>query len=390
LNSIGAIPNITVCTGLGSDIAGGRLIAVPGSTGPAGDGAAAGVAAALPPAPFDVRGSLAVAMVRQRTMFAAVHRRQSHAVARCFVSRRLPGPALQRLAAGHELDVWPERLPPTPTELAARVAGVDGLLSLLTDRVDAALLAVAPRLRVISNYAVGVDNIDLAAASARGIPVGHTPDVLTDATADMTFALLLASARKLPDAIAAARSGDWLTWEPGEHLGASVHGATLGIIGFGRIGRAVAQRAEGFEMTVLHTPTSSEAGVSLPALLDRSDFVTLHCPLTPDTRGLIGADAFQRMRPTAILINTARGPLVDSRALADALATAQIAGAALDVTDPEPLPADDPLFSAPNLIVTPHVGSATRAARERMAELAVDNLLAGLDGRPMPHQANAL
>ncbi len=306
-------------------------------------------------------------------------------MARCFVSRRLPGPALQRLAARHELDIWPERLPPTPSELAAQVAGVDGLLSLLTDRVDAALLALAPRLRVISNYAVGVDNIDLAAASARGIPVGHTPDVLTDATADMTFAMLLAAARKLPDAIAAARSGDWVTWEPGEHLGASVHGATLGIIGFGRIGRAVARRAEGFEMTVLHTRESP-----LKELLERSDFVTLHTPLTPDTHHLIDTDALARMKSTAILINTARGAIVDQVALAAALRDGVIAGAALDVTDPEPLPHDDPLYDAPNVIIAPHIGSATRAARERMAELAVDNLLAGLDGRPLPHQANAL
>jgi glyoxylate reductase len=319
-------------------------------------------------------------------------------MAHCYVTRRLPGSALQRLAAEHDVAVWSERLPPSGIELAECLAGVDGLLSLLTDRVDAALIESAPQLKVISNYAVGVDNVDLEAASRRGIPVGHTPDVLTEATADMTFALLLAAARKLPAAIEAARGGDWVTWEPGEHLGESVNGATLGIVGFGRIGRAVARRAAGFEMEVLHTgrdggtalATTPGAVVQLAELLERSDFVTLHCPLTPETRRLIDAEALARMKPTAILINTARGPIVEQAALARALADGTIAGAAVDVTDPEPLPPSDPLYRAPNLIITPHIGSATRAARERMADLAVDNLLAGLAGRPMPHQANRI
>jgi glyoxylate reductase len=305
-------------------------------------------------------------------------------MARVFVSRRLPGGALDRLAAGgHDVTVWQERLPPSPEQLAAAVAEAEGLLSLLTDRVDAPLLDRAPALRAIANYAVGVDNIDLDAATARGIPVGNTPDVLTDATADLAWALLLAAARKLPDAIAAARGGDWLTWEPGSHLGASVFGATLGVVGFGRIGRAVAARASGFSMTVLHTPDTE-----LESLLERADFVSLHTPLTPATRGLIDAGALARMKPTAILVNTARGPIVDQVALAAALHDGVIAGAALDVTDPEPLPTDDPLWAAPNLIIAPHVGSATHAARKRMADLAVDNLLAGLDGKPMPHQVN--
>jgi glyoxylate reductase len=309
-------------------------------------------------------------------------------MARCFVSRHLPGSALDRLAAVHEIDVWPERMPPDAAALRSRLVDVEGLLSLLTDRIDGDVLTAAPSLRVISNYAVGVDNIDLDAASARGIPVGHTPDVLTEATADMTFALLLAAGRRLPEAIAAARSGDWVTWEPGEHLGVSVDGATLGIIGFGRIGQAVARRAGGFRMTVLHT--GRDSGISLGELLERSDFVSVHAPLTPQTHHLIDAGALARMKPTAILVNTARGPLVDQAALARALSDGTIAGAALDVTDPEPLPASDPLYSAPNVIITPHVGSATRFARERMADLAVDNLLAGLEGRPMPHQANRI
>lgn len=285
------------------------------------------------------------------------------------------------------MEVWPERMPPTTEALHAAVADVEGLLSLLTDRVDASLLDAAPALRAIANYAVGVDNIDLAEATARGIPVGNTPDVLTEATADMAFALLLAAARKLLDGVRAARGGDWVTWEPGEHLGYSVDGATLGIIGFGRIGRAVARRAEGFRMTVLHTGPD---GVDADELLERSDFVSVHVPLTPETHHLIDAGALERMKPTAILVNTARGPVVDQAALAGALRAGTIAGAGLDVTDPEPLPAGDPLYDAPNVIITPHIGSATGAAREKMADLAVDNLLAGLAGQPMPHQVNQL
>ncbi len=236
-------------------------------------------------------------------------------MARVFVSRRLPGGALDRLAAaGNDVTVWQERLPPSREQLVAGVTDADGLLSLLTDRVDASLLDSAPALRAIANYAVGVDNIDLDAATARGIPVGNTPDVLTDATADLAWTLLLAAARRLPDAIAAARAGDWLTWEPGSYLGASVYGASLGVIGYGRIGRAVAARAAGFSMTVLHT-----GNASLDEILERSDFVSLHTPLTPATRGLIDAAALARMKSTAILINTARGPIVDQVALADAL-----------------------------------------------------------------------
>ena len=305
------------------------------------------------------------------------------AVARCFVTRDLPGPALDRLRERHEVDVWPQRLPPPYDELRARTAEAEGLLSLLTDRVDAALIDGSPRLRAIANYAVGYDNIDLEAAQARGIPVGNTPDVLTDATADLAFTLLLAAARRLPEAVQSVTDGDWLTWDPGRYLGHDVFGATLGIIGMGRIGRAVARRAAGFDMTVLHT--GSEGGVPLLTLLERADFVSLHCPLTADTHHLIDAAALRAMKPTAILVNTARGPIIDQGALIDALRRGEIAGAALDVTDPEPPPADDPLLSAPNLIVAPHIGSATHTAREAMATLAVDNLLAALDGEPMPH-----
>jgi glyoxylate reductase len=311
-------------------------------------------------------------------------------VADVFVTRRLPGPALDRLREAHHVEVWPERLPPSPAELAARAEHAEGLLTLLTDRVDASLIERCRRLRAISNYAVGVDNIDVDAATLRGILVGNTPDVLTEATADLTFALLLAAARKLPEAVSSVQRGDWVTWEPGMHLGYDVHGATLGIVGLGRIGRAVARRAEGFEMKVIHASARGGGREALGATLEQSDFVSLHCPLTPDSYHLIDTAALALMRPTAILVNTARGPIVDQSALREALVDGTIGGAALDVTDPEPLPADDPLLSAPNLIIAPHIGSATRPARERMTELAVENLLAALDGRPMPHQANDL
>jgi glyoxylate reductase len=306
-------------------------------------------------------------------------------VARCFVTRQLPGPALGRLESAHDVDLWQERVPPTYEELTLHVRPAEGLLSLLSDRIDAELIGAAPNLRAISNYAVGYDNIDLRAAAARGIPVGNTPDVLTDATADLALALLLAVARKIPEGIEEVRAGETLTWEPTHNLGADVHGATLGIVGFGRIGRAVAKRAQGFAMEILHTDSASDRDV-LGDLLRRSDFVSLHTPLTPRTHHLIDAAALEQMKPTAILINTARGGVVDQAALRRALHDGVIGGAALDVTDPEPLPPDDPLLSAPNLIAVPHIGSATRKTRQRMADLAVDNLLAGLAGQPMPHQ----
>ena len=298
------------------------------------------------------------------------------------VTRMLPGGALERLCSAHEVTVWPGSLPPSPEELRDSVRDAQGLLCLLTERVDRALLDAAPALGAIANYAVGTDNIDLALARERGIAVGVTPDVLTEATADLAFALLLAAARRLSQAAADARAGRWRTWEPAGWLGADVHGATLGIVGFGRIGKALARRAEGFAMTVRST-----ADTPLDELLATSDFVSVHCPLTERTRGLIGADALARMRPSAILINTARGAIVDQGALRTALERGEIAGAAIDVTDPEPPPPGDPIFDIPNLIVVPHIGSATHTARARMTELSVENLLAALAGRPMPHPA---
>jgi glyoxylate reductase len=305
-------------------------------------------------------------------------------MARVFVTRALPFPALDRLRAAHEVDEWPGDLPPAADDLRAHALRADALLTLVTDKIDADLIAAAPGLKAIANMAVGTDNIDVEAAAARGIPVGNTPDVLTDATADLAFALLLALARRIVPGAEMVRSGAWRTWEPAADLGADLAGAVLGIVGWGRIGQAVARRAEGFGMEIAHSSRSS--GVPLEELLERADFVSLHTPLTPETRGLIDADALSRMKPSALLINTARGGVVDQGALREALIAGTIAGAALDVTDPEPLPSDHPLLDAPNLLVVPHVGSATVRTRAKMAAMAVENLLAALDGRPMPHQ----
>jgi glyoxylate reductase len=270
-------------------------------------------------------------------------------------------------------------MPPARDELHERVAAAEGLLSLLTERVDADLLAAAPKLRVVSNYAVGFDNVDLEACAARGIVVGTTGDVLTDATADLAMALLLAAARHLPDARDDARAGRWRTWEPQGWVGLELRGARLAIVGAGRIGRAVAGRAQAFGMEVELVGRDGD----LRAALARADVVSLHAPLTPGTRHLIGARALAVMRPGTILVNTARGGLVDQAALLEATHVT----AALDVTDPEPPSPGDPILNASHVIVVPHIGSATHAARERMTTVAVDNLLAGLAGEPLPHPA---
>jgi lactate dehydrogenase-like 2-hydroxyacid dehydrogenase len=303
------------------------------------------------------------------------------------VTRELPGRALDRLRAAHDTEVWDGHGPPRPEALRERLAGCDGLLSLLTDTVDADLIAANPELRVISNFAVGVDNVDVDAATARGIPVGHTPEVLTDSTADLAVALMLAIARRIPEGERAVHDGEWSTWTPTWMLGRDLHGSTVGIIGGGRIGTAVARRLDGFGCEVL--VAGRDGPTSLADLLERADFVSLHVPLNPDTRGLLGAAELRAMKPTAYLVNTARGPIVDQEALARGLRDGWIAGAALDVTDPEPLPPDDPLLGAPNLLVIPHLGSATERTRAAMADLAVDNLIAGLAGEPMPHCVNA-
>jgi glyoxylate reductase len=295
-------------------------------------------------------------------------------MARCFVTRELPGAALDRLRAAHEVEVWPGSLPPSREELIEHARDAEGLLSLLTDKIDAEVIAACPRLRAISNYAVGSDNIDTEAAEARGIAVAVTPDVLTDTTADLAFALMLAAARRLPEGERAVRAGEWRTWDPSGWLGQDVHGSTLCIVGPGRIGSAVARRAEGFGMDVV----TVGRGDPLHDALARADFVSIHCPLIEETRGMFGDAEFAAMKPTAIVVNTARGPIVETGALQRALTDGTIAAAALDVTDPEPLPADHPVLEAPNLLVVPHIGSATHHTRERMADLAVENLLAAL------------
>jgi len=329
---------------------------------------------------------------------------------RVFVTRRLPGSALERLAQHCELAIWGDKGAgdkgvgdeglegtgaPPPQALAAGSRDADGLLCLLTDPIDAALLAACPRLRVISSCSVGVDHIDLDAARARGIPVGHTPGVLVETTADLAFGLLLAAARRIVEADRYVREGRWSfehRWDPEALLGRDVHGATLGIVGLGAVGQALARRASGFGMRVLGWSRSTRLvpGVeacSLEALLAEAEFVSVHVALTPETRGLLSAGAIAAMRPGAILINTARGGIVDEAALAAALRTGRLAAAALDVFAREPLDPASPLLAAPNLLLTPHIGSASIATRTRMADLAVENLLAGLAGRPLLHRA---
>ncbi len=310
-----------------------------------------------------------------------------------FVTRHLTREAEDKLNAICDPEYWPEETPPPYDILLEKTRTVDGLICLLTDPIDAQLIKQAQNLKVISQVAVGVDNIDLTAAREKGIPVGHTPDLLTDATADLAFTLIMTAARRLSEAIDYAREGKWKTWELTTLLGAAVHGATLGIIGMGRIGQAVAKRASGFDMRILYhsrTPVREAENKynahykNLKALLVQSDIVSLHVPLTTETEGLIDAEALTRMKPDAILVNTARGAVVDTDALVQALQTHQIGYAALDVTDPEPLPADHILYSLPNAIIVPHIGSATRTARNDIALLAVENLKAGLLGLPLP------
>ena len=314
-----------------------------------------------------------------------------------YVTRRIPEAGLRMVREVCDVRLWEGELPPPKEVILREVADCEGLLCLLSDPIDAEVIGAAPRLRVISQYAVGVDNIDLGAATARGIPVGHTPGVLTDATADLTFALLLAAARRISEGIEKVKAGRWRTWEPLGLLGADVWGATLGVVGLGRIGAAVARRGRGFQMHVLYHDSirkpdlEAELGLEyaeLDDLLAQADFVSLHTPLTPETHHLIGEEALRRMKPTAILVNTARGPVVDIEALVQALREGWIAAAALDVTDPEPLPFDHPLLSLPNCIVVPHIGSATVTARERMAVMTAKNLLAGLRGERLPYCAN--
>lgn len=278
-------------------------------------------------------------------------------------------------------------------DLLDRLNEAHGLFTLLTIPVNANLLAKAPRLRVISNMAVGVDNIDIAACTQRGIPVGNTPGVLTESTADLTMALMLSISRNLLQAREDALVGKWKTWSPTGWLGVELNGATLGIIGMGKIGRAVARRARSFGMHILYydtQPVADTSGTLLPLeeLLKQSDFICLHTPLTKETFHLLDSSRFKLMKNTAYLINTSRGSVIDQEALIYALSTGKLAGAALDVTDPEPLPHSHPLYQLPNCLIVPHIGSATTNTRRKMAELACENLLAGLEGKRLPNCVN--
>ena len=275
--------------------------------------------------------------------------------------------------------------------------GADGLLCLLTDRVDGEVMdAAGPGLKVISNHAVGFDNIDVAAATARGIPVGNTPGILTDATADMAFALMMAAGRRVVEAEKFLRAGKWKTWSPSLLLGVDFAGATLGIVGFGRIGQAVAKRATGFDIRVLYyDPSASDSfpglnavSTDLDTLLRESDFVSVHVPLTPETRSMVDADFLSKMRSNAVLVNTSRGAVLDQTALYQTLKESRIFAAALDVTDPEPLPLDSPLLELDNCIIVPHIASASVQSRDRMALLAAKNLIAGVNGERLPHCVN--
>ncbi len=310
------------------------------------------------------------------------------------ITRRIPTPLVDRIEAESTVRYWDSDDTMPRRELLAQAAGVAGIYCLITDRIDAEVLdAAGPSLRVVSTMSVGVDHIDVAACRARGVVVGHTPDVLTETTADLTLALMLATARRLPEALAAVKDGSWGTWHPFWMTGIDLYGSTVGIVGLGRIGVAVARRLHGFGCDILYTgrrPNEEHAAAAqasfrtLDELLAASDIVTLHCPLTAETRHLIDATALGKMKRSALLINTSRGPVVDQDALFAALVDGTIAGAGLDVTTPEPLPTDHPLLTLPNCVVLPHIGSATVATRQRMAAIAADNLVAGVLGRPLP------
>jgi glyoxylate reductase len=317
------------------------------------------------------------------------------------VTRRIPEKGLEKIRGYADVEVWEDELPPPREVILEKVRGRQGLLCLLTDRIDAEVMdAAGPQLKVISNYAVGFDNIAIPEATARGILVTNTPGVLTETTADMAWALMMATARRIVEGDRFVRAHRWKTWGPLLLLGQDLHHATLGILGFGRIGQAVARRAIGFSMRVLWhdvvrteqmEATARELGaefVDRDTLYAESDFLSIHTQLTAETRGLIDAAAFARMKKTAIVINTARGPIIDSEALYTALKEGQIAGAGLDVTDPEPIPDDSPLLTLENLVICPHIASASVATRTKMALMAAENLIVGLQGQRPPNLVN--
>ncbi|WP_068258099.1 2-hydroxyacid dehydrogenase [Rubripirellula obstinata] len=311
-----------------------------------------------------------------------------------FFSRQLPGVALDRLAAEADVTIWPKADAPTPDELSDVVRGCDAILTLLSDAVDGRVMdAAGPQLKVISNYAVGYNNIDLAAAKQRGIQVGNTPDVLTDATADLAATLMLAASRRVAEAADDVTSGRWQNWEPAGLLGVEPSGKTLGIIGMGRIGKALANRmVGGWKMNLIYTSRRDQTDVNeslsgrrveLDELLRESDFISIHVALCEATRKLIDAEAFAKMKSNVVLVNTARGEIIDQDALLDALDTCKIFTAGLDVTTPEPLPASHPLVQHQRCLILPHIGSATTTARSAMTEIAVDNIIAGIQGKSL-------
>jgi len=314
-----------------------------------------------------------------------------------FVTRIIPDKGLELVRDFCEVDLWVGNLPPSREELMRRAQGVDGLLCLLTDTVDGELMdAAGSQLKVVSNYAVGFDNIDVDAATVRKVPVGNTPDVLTDATADFAFALMMSAGRNLMAGDRYVRNGKWQTWEPMLLLGVEMKGATLGLVGFGRIGKAMARRAVGFDMRVIyydpnetrHDPDVKATPVDFETLLEESDFISLHTPLTPDTHHLIDSEALSKMKPNVVLVNTSRGAVVDLEALYEALKFKRIFAAGLDVTEPEPLPANHPLLTLDNAIIMPHIASASKVARDKMAWMAAKNLIAGLKGDHLPNCVN--
>jgi glyoxylate reductase len=304
---------------------------------------------------------------------------------------------MDRINVSCDAKVWEEELPPPREVLLENVRDVEGLLCLLTDKIDAELLSRALRLRVISNYAVGFDNIDVAAATRRGIVIGNTPGVLTETVADFTIALMATAARRIVEGDKQVRMGRWKTWGPMTLLGQDMHNATLGVIGLGRIGTAVARRAKGFGMKVLYYDLARRIEIEnsqgiefapLDRILAESDFISLHANLTPETYHFIAKAQLGKMKRNCVLVNTARGQLVDGMALYEALRNNKIAFAALDVTDPEPLPTNHPLLTLDNVVVTPHIASASVATRTKMALMAVDNLIAGLKGEMPPNPVN--
>lgn len=313
-----------------------------------------------------------------------------------YVTRPIPEAGLKLIHETCDVRMWEGDLPVPRDTLLEEIKEVDGLYSLLTEKIDKEVMAAGRNLKVISNMAVGYDNVDVPAATQRKIPVGNTPGVLTETSADFAFALLMSAARRLSEAEHYVKAGKWQTWSPTLLLGHDIHQATLGIIGLGRIGQAVARRARGFSMRILYHGGSDEAAarhlgaekVSLEQLLGESDFISVHTPLNEATRGFISTEEFKLMKSNAILINTARGPVVDPDALFDALSSQKIFAAALDVTDPEPIPADHPLVSLDNCLIVPHLASASFATRNKMAEMAAQNLLAGLRGEHLPNCVN--